>query len=56
MVEKVEASQLTYWSVFLVCIGFAGIFQWVSVRLLPLIDGSRDYAIDWGQLASYALS
>ena len=48
--KKVEASPLTYWSVFLVCIGFAGLFQWVSVRLLPLIDGSRDYAIDWGSI------
>jgi len=49
--RKVEASPLTYWSVFLICTGFAGVFQWVSVRLMPLIDGSRDYAIDWGSVA-----
>lgn len=49
--KRVEASPLTYWSVFLVCIGFAGIFQWVSVRLMPLIDDGRDYAIDWGSIA-----
>ncbi len=48
--KKVEASPLTYWSVFLVCVGFAGVFQWVSVRLMPLIDGGRDYAIDWGSI------
>ncbi|QDA36037.1 hypothetical protein E4191_18045 (plasmid) [Paracoccus liaowanqingii] len=45
---KVEASPLTYWAVFLVCVGFAGIFQWISVRLIPLLEGGGDYAFDWG--------
>ena len=49
--QKVEASPLTYWSVFLICTGFAGVFQWVSVRLMPLLDGSRSYAIDWGSVS-----
>lgn len=50
-IQKVEASSYTFWAVFLVCIGFAGIFQWINVRLLPLLNGKDDYAIDWGSLA-----
>jgi hypothetical protein len=49
--RKVKASSYTYWAVFLVCLLFAGLFQWVGVRLLPLLDGSERYAIDWGSLA-----
>jgi len=49
--KKVKASSFTYWAVFLICLLFAGIFQWVGVRLLPLLDGSERYAIDWGSLA-----
>ncbi len=50
--QKVEASSYTYWAVFLICIGFAGVFQWISVRLLPVLSGQGDYAIDWGSLAT----
>ena len=49
--RKVEASSYTYWAVFLICLGFAGLFQWISVRLIPLMEGGGDYAIDWGSLA-----
>ena len=49
--RKVETSSYTYWAVFLICVGFAGLFQWISVRLIPLLSGNRDYAIDWGSLA-----
>jgi len=45
---KVEASRYTYWAVFIICVGFAGIFQWVSVRWIALMDGGSDHAIDWG--------
>ncbi|MDO9641213.1 MAG: hypothetical protein Q7J44_22015 [Pseudotabrizicola sp.] len=48
---RVEASSHTYWAVFLTCIGFAGVFQWISVRLLPLLNGVGDYAVDWGSVA-----
>ncbi|WP_349291204.1 hypothetical protein [Loktanella sp. SALINAS62] len=48
--RKVEASRYTYWAVFIICVGFAGIFQWVSVRLIPLMDGSSDHPIDWGSV------
>jgi hypothetical protein len=48
---KVEASSYTYWAVFLICVGFAGLFQWISVRLIPLLSGNNDYAVDWGSLA-----
>lgn len=47
----VEASSSTFWVVFVICILFAGVFQWISVRLLPLLRGGGDYATDWGSLA-----
>ena len=50
-VPKVEGSATTYWAVFLICLGFAGLFQWISVRLIPLLQGGGDFAIDWGSVA-----
>jgi hypothetical protein len=49
--SRVEASSHIYWVVLLICVGFAGVFQWVSVRLLPLLNGGGSYAVDWGSLA-----
>jgi hypothetical protein len=49
--RKVEGSATTYWAVFLICLGFAGLFQWISVRLIPLLQGGGDFAIDWGSVA-----
>ncbi|MEX0343332.1 MAG: hypothetical protein AB3N20_00305 [Rhizobiaceae bacterium] len=49
--RKLEASSYTFWIVFIICIIFAGIFQWISIRLLPLIQGGDEYATDWGRLA-----
>jgi hypothetical protein len=48
---RVGTSSHSYWAVFLVCVGFAGVVQWVNVRLIPLLHGGGDYAIDWGSLA-----
>ncbi|TNC46252.1 hypothetical protein FHG66_19105 [Rubellimicrobium rubrum] len=50
-IRKVEASSATYWAVFLICLGFAGVVQWVGIRLIPLLRGGDEYAIDWGSLA-----
>ncbi|MDX8352566.1 hypothetical protein SLH47_09340 [Cognatiyoonia sp. IB215182] len=47
----VQASSFTFWAVFLICLAFAGLFQWIGVRLLPLLAGGGDYAIDWGSVA-----
>ncbi|MGJ7042218.1 hypothetical protein J2Y63_005500 [Shinella sp. BE166] len=47
----VVSSSFTYWAVFLVCIVFAGVIQWVEVCFLPLMKGGGDYAIDWGKIA-----
>jgi hypothetical protein len=47
---RVEASSNSYWAVFLFCVGIAGVAQWISVRLLPLLDGGGVYAADWGAL------
>lgn len=49
--QKIEASSFTFWSVFLICLVFAGIIQWAGVRLEPLLSGKNSYAIDWGSLA-----
>jgi hypothetical protein len=49
--RKVEGSATTYWAVFFICLGFAGLFQWISVRLIPLLQGGGDFAIDWGSVA-----
>ncbi len=51
-VRKVEASSVTFWVVLMICLPFAGLFQWMVTSLLPLIRGDRgDYAIDWGAIA-----
>lgn len=49
--RKVEASSVTFWAVFLICVLFAGLFQWAVVRLLPLLEGRSHHAMDWGSLA-----
>lgn len=49
--QRVESSSLTYWTAFVLCVGFAGIFQWVGIRFLPLTSGGTRFAIDWGTLA-----
>ncbi|MAM41212.1 MAG: hypothetical protein CL949_22515 [Erythrobacter sp.] len=50
-IRRVEASSYTYWAAFLLCLGFAGVFQWVSVRLIPPLHGDGTFAVDWGSLA-----
>ncbi|ANH08787.1 membrane protein [Shinella sp. SUS2] len=49
--SNVESSSATYRAVFLVCILFAGLSQWIEVCLIPLMNGNGEYAIDWGKLA-----
>ena len=49
--RKVEASSYTFGAAFLICIGFAGVFQWIYVRLIPVLNGEGNYAIDWGSQA-----
>lgn len=49
--RMVEASSLTYWAVFVIFLLFAGLFQWIGIRLLPLLRGGSDIAPDWGSLA-----
>jgi hypothetical protein len=48
--RNVDASSYTYWAVFIVCVLFAGLFQWIGVCLIPLVKGGGNYAIDWGKL------
>ena len=49
--RNVEASSYSYWAVFLICVLFAGLFQWIGVCLVPLLKGGADYATSWGSLA-----
>jgi hypothetical protein len=48
---SVERSAFSYWAVFLICVLFAGVFQWIGVCLIPLLEGGADYATSWGTLA-----
>ncbi|NLS07313.1 hypothetical protein HGP14_28940 [Rhizobium sp. P32RR-XVIII] len=50
--RNVEASSSSYWAVFLICVLFAGVFQWIGVCLIPLLEGGADYATSWGTLAT----
>lgn len=47
----IDASSGSFWVVFLICLLFAGVFQWIGVCLLPLINGGGNYATDWGTIA-----
>lgn len=49
--RNVESSSYSYWAVFLICLLFAGLLQWVGVCLIPLLNGGGNYAIDWGKIA-----
>ena len=47
----IDASSYSFWAVFLICVLFAGLFQWIGVCLVPLIKGGGNYATDWGSIA-----
>lgn len=49
--SNVRAYSYSYWAVFLICILVAGVLQWIGVCLVPLLEGSGDYAISWGTIA-----
>ena len=49
--RSVLSSSYTYWAVLIICVPIAGLFQWFSVRLMPLIAGVDRTATDWGSLA-----
>lgn len=49
--QNIEASSFTFWSVFLICSIFAGVIQWIGVRLGPLLNGQSNYSVDWGSVA-----
>lgn len=49
--RKVERSSATFWAVLVICLGFAGVLQWISLRLIPLTRGVDSDDIDWGSVA-----
>lgn len=50
--RSVQAYSYSYSAVFVICVIFAGIFQWIGVCLIPLLQGSGDYAPSWGTVAN----
>jgi hypothetical protein len=50
--RNVQAYSYTYWAVFVICVMFAGILQWIGVCLIPLLNGGEDYATSWGTVAT----
>ena len=49
--RRLQTSNLSFWAVFLICMVFAGLMQWIGIRLLPLLNNSQEYATDWGTIA-----
>lgn len=49
--RRVDTSKISFWTVFLICTGFAGFMQWIGKRLQPLLTNGHDYATDWGTIA-----
>lgn len=48
--DRVAESSSINWVVLIVCLLFAGVMQWVSVRLLPVLNGDLNHSFDWGYL------
>ncbi|MCL7999734.1 hypothetical protein M8994_15930 [Brucella sp. 21LCYQ03] len=49
--SHIDALSSSFWAVFLICFLFAGVFQWIGVCLMPLINGGGNFAIDWDTIA-----
>lgn len=49
--HHVSGSVLTQWSILLICVFVIFIFQWISVRLMPLFVPTEQYSVDWGRYA-----
>ena len=49
--RNVTRSNPTFWAVLLICLGFAGVVQWIAARLLPLSAGVENGSIDWASVA-----
>ncbi len=49
--SNVQAYSSSYWAVFLICVLVAGLLQWIGVCVVPLLEGSEEYAISWGTIA-----
>jgi hypothetical protein len=50
--RNIESYSHTYWAVFVICVLFAGVLQWIGVCLIPLLKGGGDYATSWGTVAN----
>jgi hypothetical protein len=49
-IQNLQANSHTYWAVFLICILFAGLAQWIGVQLIPLLEQAQDFAPSWGTI------
>ncbi|MFF0924320.1 RcgA family putative transporter [Rhizobium leguminosarum] len=50
--HNVQAYSYSYSAVFVICVIFAGVLQWIGVCLIPLLQGGGDYATSWGTVAN----
>ncbi|WP_137136997.1 hypothetical protein [Rhizobium sp. FKY42] len=48
--QNLQANSHSFWAVFVVCILFAGLIQWVGVQLMPLLEQRQDFAPSWGTI------
>ncbi|SIR47213.1 hypothetical protein SAMN05880582_1152 [Rhizobium sp. RU20A] len=49
-IQNLQANSHTYRAVFLICILFAGLAQWIGVQLIPLLEQAQDFAPSWGTI------
>ncbi|MCA1868892.1 hypothetical protein HW571_24950 [Agrobacterium genomosp. 3] len=48
--RNLQANSHTYWAVFVICVLFAGVVQWIGVQLIPLLEQAQDFAPSWGTI------
>lgn len=48
--QNLKTNSHTYWAVFVICILFAGVVQWIGVQLIPLLEQKQDFAPSWGTI------
>lgn len=50
--DSYDVFNYTHWIVLIICLLFAGIVQWVAIRLRPIFNRKGNYAPDWGNIST----
>lgn len=50
--DSYSAFNHTHWIVLIICLVFAGVIQWIAIRLRPILSGEGHYAPDWGNFSN----